>query len=178
MSNSATLWTVACQTLLSEIFQARTLEWVAIPFSSRSSWTRIEPVSLKSPALAGGFFSIKATCIEFTQLLESAGFVFWQIWKVFTIISLNTFFQFYSLHPLILAKNMSVTSFIILQVHGTLLNFFMLFLSDIQIVHILLICPKLFNFDLHHHWSPPVVFRVCFCDLFFTYTCFIWFFVL
>ena len=36
------------------ILQARILEWVAIPFSRRSSWPRIEP---KSPALAGGFFT-------------------------------------------------------------------------------------------------------------------------
>ena len=37
------------------ILQARILEWVAIPFSG------IEPVSFKSPALAGGFFTIRIT---------------------------------------------------------------------------------------------------------------------
>ena len=36
------------------ILQARILEWVAIPFSRRSSRPRIEPVSPASPALAGG----------------------------------------------------------------------------------------------------------------------------
>ena len=38
----ATSWTVACQTLPSVhgIFQARILEWVAIPFSGGSSWPR------------------------------------------------------------------------------------------------------------------------------------------
>ena len=97
-------------------------------------------VSLMSPALAGGFFTINPTCIAFTQLLESAGFG--KFGKIFYHYFIEYFFQFYSLHPLILAKNMNVTSFIILQVHGTLLNFFMLFLSDIQIAQILLIHPQ------------------------------------
>ena len=43
------------------ILQARILEWVAIPFSGGSSrprdGTRIEPESLVSPVLAGGFFT-------------------------------------------------------------------------------------------------------------------------
>ena len=43
------------------ILPARILEWVAIPFSGGSSWPRIEPVSLISPALAGKFFTIWAT---------------------------------------------------------------------------------------------------------------------
>ena len=43
------------------ILQARTLEWVAMPSSRGSSQPRIEPTSLMSPALAGGFFSIGAT---------------------------------------------------------------------------------------------------------------------
>ena len=38
-----------------EIFQARILEWVAMPSSRGSSPSRIEPVSLMSCALAGGF---------------------------------------------------------------------------------------------------------------------------
>jgi len=36
-----------------EILEARILEWVAIPFSRGSSQSRIKPVSLVSPALAG-----------------------------------------------------------------------------------------------------------------------------
>ena len=41
--------------------QARTLEWVAMPSSRGSSQLRIKPVSLMSPALAGGFFTTSAT---------------------------------------------------------------------------------------------------------------------
>ena len=41
MSNSATLWTVACQAPLSmAILQARMLEWVAMPSSRGSSQPR------------------------------------------------------------------------------------------------------------------------------------------
>ena len=41
MSDSATPWTVACHTPLSlGIFQARILEWVAMPSSRGSSQTR------------------------------------------------------------------------------------------------------------------------------------------
>ena len=43
------------------IFQARILEWVAIPFSRRSTIPRGQTMSLKSPALAGGFFTTLAT---------------------------------------------------------------------------------------------------------------------
>ena len=39
------------------IFQARIPEWVAISYSTRSSDSEIEPVSLVSPALAAEFFS-------------------------------------------------------------------------------------------------------------------------
>ena len=39
------------------ISQARTLEWGAIPFCRESSHPRIEPVSLVSPSLEGGFFT-------------------------------------------------------------------------------------------------------------------------
>ena len=39
------------------ILQARILEWVAMPSSKRSSQPRAEPLSLKSPALAGEFFT-------------------------------------------------------------------------------------------------------------------------
>ena len=39
------------------ILQARILEWVAISFSRGPSQPGIEPVSLASPALTGGFFT-------------------------------------------------------------------------------------------------------------------------
>ena len=41
-------------------FQARTLEWVAISYSRRSSQPR-DQTSHPSPALAGGFFTTRAT---------------------------------------------------------------------------------------------------------------------
>ena len=43
------------------ILQARTLEWVAVPSSRGSSWHRIKPRPLMSPASAGGFFTTSAT---------------------------------------------------------------------------------------------------------------------
>ena len=43
------------------ILQARILEWVAMPSSRGSSRPRIKPVSLMSPALAGGFFTTSTT---------------------------------------------------------------------------------------------------------------------
>ena len=58
----ATLWTIARQALLSvAILQARMLEWVAMPSSWDLPNPGIEPVSLMSPALAGGFFTTSAT---------------------------------------------------------------------------------------------------------------------
>ena len=56
---SATPWTVAHQVpLVHGIFQARILEWVAMPSSRGSSPPRDETqVSHTSPALAGGFFT-------------------------------------------------------------------------------------------------------------------------
>ena len=42
------------------ILQARILGWVAMFFRG-SSWLRVEPTSLKSPALASGFFTTNAT---------------------------------------------------------------------------------------------------------------------
>ena len=44
------------------IFQAKKLEWVAIFYSRESSKTRIEPMSLVSPATTGRFFTTSATC--------------------------------------------------------------------------------------------------------------------
>ena len=43
------------------ILQARILEWVAVPFSGDLPDPGIKPVSLKSPALAGRFFTTSAT---------------------------------------------------------------------------------------------------------------------
>ena len=43
------------------ILQARILEWVAISSSKGSSNPGMEPTSLTSPALAGGFFTTGAT---------------------------------------------------------------------------------------------------------------------
>ena len=54
----ATPWTVACQVPVSMgIFQARILEWVAIPLPRDLPDPGIEPASLASPAMAGGFFA-------------------------------------------------------------------------------------------------------------------------
>ena len=43
------------------ILQARILEWVAMSFSRDLPDPGIKPVSLASPALAGGFFTTSAT---------------------------------------------------------------------------------------------------------------------
>ena len=57
-----TLWTIASQAPLSMgIFQARILEWVAMPSSRGSSPIQGLNLSLLSPALAGGFFTASAT---------------------------------------------------------------------------------------------------------------------
>ena len=40
------------------VFQARTLEWVAFPTPKGLPELRIQPTSLVSPSLAGGFFTI------------------------------------------------------------------------------------------------------------------------
>ena len=42
------------------ILQARILDWVTIPSSRGYSRPRIEPISLTSPALTGGFFTTSA----------------------------------------------------------------------------------------------------------------------
>ena len=44
------------------ILQARTLEQVAMPFSRDLPDPGIKPMSLVSPALAGGFFTTSAIC--------------------------------------------------------------------------------------------------------------------
>ena len=58
----ATLWTVACQAPLSMGF-SRQGYWSGLPFPSPGDLPHlgIEPVSLKSPALAGRFFPTSAT---------------------------------------------------------------------------------------------------------------------
>ena len=43
------------------ILQARTLEWLAMPFSRGPSWPRDRLVSLMSPTVAGGFFTTSTT---------------------------------------------------------------------------------------------------------------------
>ena len=55
------------------VFQARILEWVPVPFSRGSSWTRDRICISVSPALAGGFFTTSATweaIIMMTSLLN------------------------------------------------------------------------------------------------------------
>ena len=62
MSDSATPWTVGCQAPLSVAF-SRQEYWNQLPFSSPGDLPNleIEPTSLKSPALADGFFTTSAT---------------------------------------------------------------------------------------------------------------------
>ena len=43
------------------VLQVRKREWVAVPSSRGSSQSRIEPVPIMSPALAGRFFTTNAT---------------------------------------------------------------------------------------------------------------------
>ena len=62
MSDSVTLWTVACQAPLSMAF-SRQEYWSGLPCSPPGDLLDpgIEPGSLKSPALAGGFFLTSTT---------------------------------------------------------------------------------------------------------------------
>ena len=74
--------TVACKAPLSmAILQARILEWVAMPSSRRSSNPGIEPKSLKSPALAGGFFTTACEVKSFShvRLFETPWTVAYQV---------------------------------------------------------------------------------------------------
>ena len=60
------------------IFQARTQEWVAIFLFMGSSLPRVEPATLVSLALAGGFITTSATCEAHSPLkdhLYSAGHI-------------------------------------------------------------------------------------------------------
>ena len=59
-----------CSTLGSSVHRilwARILDWAAMPSSRGSSWFRMEPVSLKSVALAGGFFTTSTTRLQNDQ---------------------------------------------------------------------------------------------------------------
>ena len=60
------------------ILQARILKWIAVPSSRGSSWHRIKPRPLMSPASAGGFFTTSATWEDFTDcnnLYQSLSFL-------------------------------------------------------------------------------------------------------
>ena len=57
----ATPWTITRQAPVHGILQTRILEWVAISFSRDPPDPGIEPASLMSPVLAGGFFTTSTT---------------------------------------------------------------------------------------------------------------------
>ena len=57
----ATPWTITHQAPIHGILQARILEWVAISFSRDLPNPGIEPASLMSPVLAGGFSTTSTT---------------------------------------------------------------------------------------------------------------------
>ena len=63
VSNSAILWTVACQAPLSKGF-FRQEYWSGLPRLPSGDLPNpgMEPMFLTSPALAGGFFTTSATC--------------------------------------------------------------------------------------------------------------------
>ena len=67
------------------ILQARTLEWVAMPSSRRSSQPGIEPVSLMSPALASGFFITSATWEAPICAILFKNYVYWELRKIFLL---------------------------------------------------------------------------------------------
>ena len=75
MSDSATPWTVACQAPLSMAF-SRQEYWNGLPFSPPGDRpdSGIKSASLKSPALAGGFFTTSTSweaqrCTVYTNYL-------------------------------------------------------------------------------------------------------------
>ena len=57
----ATLWTVAHQLLGPRDYPGKNIEWVPFPSPRVLPSSGIEPISLKSPALANEFFTISAT---------------------------------------------------------------------------------------------------------------------
>ena len=79
MSNSAILWTIACQASLTIAF-SRQEHWSGLPFLTPRDLLdpRIEPASLTSPALAGGFLTPGTTWCR-----QDMYFIF--------IIDINTF---------------------------------------------------------------------------------------
>ena len=92
----ATLWTIALQAFLSRGFSKQDY-WNQLPFLSPGDLPnpRIEPVSLTSPALAGGFFAISVTWeylyFKKTNVQKT---VFCSLcWKT---TALNEFFHFFS----------------------------------------------------------------------------------
>jgi len=66
----ATPWTKACQAPLPmEFSRQEILEWISISNQGDLPVSGIEPESLASPALAGGFFSTCATCGVISTLI-------------------------------------------------------------------------------------------------------------
>ena len=70
-----TLWTVACQTPLSLGF-SRQEYWSGLPYPPPGypPYPGIEPRSLMSPALAGGFFTTSATLVKHKMWCASSRF--------------------------------------------------------------------------------------------------------
>ena len=67
------LWGIANQAPLSMGFSRQEWEWVATPSSRGSSGLKDQPMSLTSPALAGGFFTTSSTweaCAPLRALLN------------------------------------------------------------------------------------------------------------
>ena len=64
MSNSVTLWTIACQAPLSVgFFRQEYWNGLACPSPGGLPDPGIEPKSLMSPAVAGSFFTTRATWV-------------------------------------------------------------------------------------------------------------------
>ena len=59
ISNSATLWTAACQAPVHGIFLARILEWVVISSSRATSWPRDGSCISCVSCIAGRFFTVE-----------------------------------------------------------------------------------------------------------------------
>ena len=75
------------------ILQARILEWVSMPSSSDLPDPRMEPASLMSPTLAGGFFTTnttwKALCVPINMF--NSAFVF----KMLSLLQLHIQYYFF-----------------------------------------------------------------------------------
>ena len=68
------------------ILRARILDWAAVPSSRGSSWFKMEPVSLKSLALAGGFFTTSTTRLQNDQSRIQGGRRERSFWSGQTVI--------------------------------------------------------------------------------------------